>query len=74
MTAETIKLADRRGQTDVDDFQYQRADRKAFHDAFGIEMQAAFKLVRGRRICAMDRLDYQEFELWVADRIMKRSD
>ena len=30
--------------------------------------------MKGRRICAMDRLDYQEVELWAADRIMKRSD
>lgn len=35
-------------------------------------MQAAFTLVKGRRIYAMDHLAYREFERWVADRIMKR--
>lgn len=72
MAAEIIQLADRRGQTEADDFQRQMDARKEFHEAFRFEMRAAFERVKGRRIGVMDHLDFEEFEVWVADRILKR--
>src|SRR5690606_36105656 len=61
-----------RGQTEADDLRRQMEARREFHDAFRFEMREAFERVKGRRIGVMDHLDYEEFELWVADRVMKR--
>ncbi|MHA6643730.1 hypothetical protein [Mesorhizobium sp. A623] len=75
MTAEVIQLADRRDQkavADAEDIGRQMADRQEFHDAFRVEMRAAFDRLKGRRHGVMDHLAYHEFEIWVADRIMVR--
>src|SRR5690606_28363192 len=72
MAAEIIQLAERRGQTEADELRQQRDARREFHEAFRFEMRAAFERVQRRRLCVMDHLGYDEFELWIADRIMKR--
>lgn len=71
--AEIVQLADRRrGDRQLDDFNAMVEARKELHDAFRFEMRAAFERVKGPREGVMDHLTFEEFELWVADRIMKR--
>jgi hypothetical protein len=73
MAADIIYLADRRGdEPEIERFRQQIAERKAFHDEYELHMRSAFQVVKARRPGVMDHLRYEEFEEWLADRIMKR--
>jgi hypothetical protein len=73
MAAEIIYLAGRRGdEPDIEHFRRQIADRKSFHDEYELHMRSAFEVVKNRHPGVMDALSYEEFEEWLADRIVKR--
>jgi hypothetical protein len=73
MAADIIFLADRReGEPDIECFRQQIADRKAFHDEYELHMRSAFEVVKRHRPGIMDDMSYEEFEDWLANRIMKR--
>jgi hypothetical protein len=73
MAADIIYLAYRRGdEPDIERFRQQIAERKAFHHEYELYMRSAFEVLKARRPGVMDHLDFEEFELWLADRIRKR--
>jgi hypothetical protein len=73
MAADIIYLAMvREDDPDIDRFRQQIADRKAFHDEYELHMRSAFEVVKRHRPGVMDHMTYEEFEMWLADRVRKR--